>query len=390
MAAQDYEQYQGRILRVDLSRREIKAERVSQETLRQCLGGACLGAKLLYDEVPPGVGWSDPENRLIIASGPLGATAVPGSGTITVATKGALTEGSALTQANGFFGAYLRLCGYDAVVVQGAADKLTYVYIHDDGEAELRDATPLAGKDTWETGDLLSKELGLWPLAWVSIGPAGENLVRFAGIFSDKGHAAAHNGVGAVMGSKKLKAIVAAEGRRGVPVQDGPRLLKLAEELSRSIKETGESGMGIYRWGTLMGVTRSVEGNTGTLPVKNYSTSVFDIDKEKLERFGGPYVRSHFTAVRAPCWGCLMHHSHVLKVPEGPYKGRLVDEPEYEGFAAWGPVTGQTDVTWTVVLADLVDRLGMDTNEAGWVISWVMECYEKGFLTLEDTDGLEM
>ncbi len=387
MVSQDYEQYQGRILRVDLSRREVKKEKVDQNTLRQCLGGACLGAKLLYDEVPPGVGWADSDNRLIIASGPLGATAIPGSSTITVATKGALTEGAALTQANGFFGAFLRLCGYDAIIVQGKTNKLSYVYIHNDGEAELRDATSLAGKDTWETGDLISDELGVWPLAWVSIGPAGENLVRFAGIFSDKGHAAAHNGVGAVMGSKNLKAIVAAEGSIGVPVKDGARLLQLVEEMHQNIK-SGDTGSSTYHWGTLTGLVRGAEADT--LPVKNYTTNIFDIDKEKLDRYRGPDIRSHFSAVRTPCWCCPMHHTHVLKIPEGPYKGELMDEPEYEGFAAWSSVTGQVDVTWTVVLSNFLDRLGMDTNEAAWLVGLVMECYEKGILTLEDTDGLDM
>src|SRR3972149_6350985 len=228
--ANAYEECHGRILRVDWSRGEVVAERVGREVVRQCLGGACLGAKLLYDEVPPGVAWADPENRIIIASGPLGGTLVPGSGTFSVITKGALTEGGAVTQANGFFGAYLRHSGFDAVLVHGRAPRLSYIYIHD-GTAEIRDASALAGKDTWETCDLLTQTAGgERPVSVVSIGPAGESRVRFAGVFGDKGHSASHNGVGAVMGSKNLKAIVAAQGKVGVPIKDGRRLLDLVEK----------------------------------------------------------------------------------------------------------------------------------------------------------------
>ncbi len=390
MTSASFDRFQGRILRVDLSRGEVKTEKVDRETIRQVIGGACLGAKLLYDEVPPGVEWDDPRNCLIIASGPLGGTPVPGSGTFTVIAKGAMTGGAALTQANGFFGAYLRHSGFDAVLVQGAAPDLTYLYIHD-GTAELRDASHLKGKDTWETSDAVRQEVGGdGDASVVSIGPAGENRVRFAGVFCDKGHAAAHNGVGAVMGSKNLKAMVAAPGKAGVPVKDGRRLVEMVAELSGSIKGgTSGAGLPIYNWGTLNGILRGVEGGA-TLPVRNYTTNVYAIEDEQLQRFSGPYIRSAFQAVRAPCFGCLMHHAHALRVPDGPHEGKLVDEPEYEGLAAWGPVTGQTDVTWAIVLNDLADRLGVETNAGGWVVGLAMECYEKGLITAKDTDGLEL
>ncbi|MDP7469871.1 MAG: aldehyde ferredoxin oxidoreductase N-terminal domain-containing protein, partial [Dehalococcoidia bacterium] len=168
--------------------------------------------------------------------GPLGGTPVPGSGTFTVLAKGAMTGGAGLTQANGYFGAYLRHSGFDAVMVVGAASNLSYLYIHD-GTAELRDAAELKGKDTWETSDMVSQVVGGdRDASVVSIGPAGENMVRFAGVFCDKGHAAAHNGVGAVMGSKNLKAMVAVAGRTGIPIKDGRRLVEMVAELSSNIR----------------------------------------------------------------------------------------------------------------------------------------------------------
>ena len=176
-----------------------------------------MGPKYLYDEVPPGVQWNDPENRIIIASGPLGGTMVGGSATISISTKGCLTNGATSTQANGFMGAFMKSSGYDAVIFEGIARRWVYLYIHD-GTAELRDAQHLVGKNTWETEDVIKAELGYTEqqMSVFCIGPAGENLVKFAGIFGDKDHCAGHNGIGAVMGVKKLKAFCAPLGH-GLP-----------------------------------------------------------------------------------------------------------------------------------------------------------------------------
>ncbi|MBI2865088.1 MAG: aldehyde ferredoxin oxidoreductase, partial [Chloroflexi bacterium] len=208
--ASNSEGYQGKILRVDLTTGKLWDEMIDAATMRKFVGGIGLAAKILYDEVPPGVEWSDPENRFIVASGPLGGTAVNGSGTISFVTKGPLTNGATSTQANGYLGVYMRFNGYDAVVFQGASAHLVYLYL-DEGKAELRDASHLADKDTWETQDAIGEELGKSEsrLSVFSIGPAGENLVRFAAVAGDKGHVAGHNGPGAVMGAKKLKAIAA-------------------------------------------------------------------------------------------------------------------------------------------------------------------------------------
>lgn len=381
--------FTGKILRVDLTKQLTTVENLDEEVLRKYMGGTGLGIKILYEEVPPGVAWADPENRLILASGPLGGTKVSGSGAFSTVTKGALTNGAAASQANGFFGAYLKLCGFDGIIVQGAAKELTYLYISPEGIAEIRDATHLAGKDTWETEDIIKEELGQTEhqLSVFCIGPAGENLVRFACIVGDKGHVAAHNGHGAVMGSKRLKAIAVARGKRKVNIKDESRFSALAEGLRQRIRTDPVLKERINKWGTLY--LYSMLEKRGMLPIKNYTTNIFP-DKAKLATFTGPYIRSKFEHKRQPCWACQMQHCHLYKVTEGPYAGCVIEEPEYEGLASWSSQIGQTDVTTAIMLSHEVDCLGMDTNESSWVIGLVIECYEKGLLTDKDTDGLQM
>jgi len=382
--------YAGKLLRVDLTNEQITEETLDEETVRKYVGGTGIGAKYLYEEVPVGVEWSDETNRMIIATGPLGGTTVGGSGTISVVTKGALTNGAVASQANGFFGAFLKFSGYDGIILQGRAKKWVYLYIHN-GRVELRDASHLVGKNTYETSDLVKAELGQDErrMSVASIGPAGENLIKFACIFFDKGHTASHDGTGAVMGSKKLKAIAVARGRARPALKNKEGLSVIANQLHDSIVNDPRS-LQTYRWGTLTGIVRSAAAGDGVLPVKNYTTCIYDIEPEKLEKFGAEYIRGHFEPKPSPCWACRMHHCHMMTITEGPYAGMVMEEPEYECFAAWGPAIGQTDVTAAMMLSREVDCLGIDTNESGWVIGLVMECYEKGILSREDCDGLEM
>jgi aldehyde:ferredoxin oxidoreductase len=374
------------ILRVDLSRRKTTLQSPDAAVLRKFVGGATLGIKYLYDEVPASVNWNDPENRLYIFSGPLGGTRVSGSGSICIVSKGALTNGVASTQANGFFGAFLRFAGYDGIVLQGAADKWVYLYIHDN-TVEIRDAGHLLGKDTFEIEEFLKADLGENNLSVLSIGPAGEHMVRFASICTDMGHIAAHNGVGAVMGSKKVKAIVIKRGPNATPFYD-------KEGLSRSAKEINDNMLvdmfykGTAADGTIPAI--AIGTKVGFVPVKNYTSNVNFMTAEKLDTYSVKNVRLKFKEKPSPCWACASTHCHKGEVPDGKYAGRILEEPEYEGLASCSMLVGIDDVTTSMVLANQIDRLGMDTNESGWVMSWVMECYQKGFLTKEDTDGLEM
>jgi aldehyde:ferredoxin oxidoreductase len=381
--------YAGKLLRVNLSRLESNSEILNSEVLRKYMGGAALGIKYIYDEVPPGVEWSDPENRLFLGTGPLTGTRVGGSGSIAVVTKGPLTNGIGSTQANGFFGAFLKFSGFDAINLQGKATKWTYLYIHN-SMAEFRDATHLAGLNTFDTDGAIKKELNKTDreISVLCIGPAGENLVKFACIITDLGHAAAHNGVGSVMGSKKLKAIVVERSKNSIPLYD-------KEALSKAAKNLLENTMnGPYGHTTLLEGTVGMVP-TGTkvfrnVPVKNYTSNINPMTDEVLDTYSCKYIRTKFEAKSNPCWACTAKHCSMMKIPDGKYAGRIFEEPEYEGMAACSTLVGVEDVTMSLVLASEIDRLGLDANEAGWVMGWAIDCYESGLLTKKDTDGLEL
>jgi aldehyde:ferredoxin oxidoreductase len=386
MSSQQSSVYPDKMIRIDLTTKKITEQVFDQEILKKYIGGTGIGARILYDEVKPGVEWSDPDNRLIFATGPLGGTRVAGSGTFSVVTKGCLTNGGTATQANGYLGAFLRFNGLLGLVFHGTAEHWVYLYIHD-GKAELKDAQHLKGKDTWETEDAIKKELGFTErqMSVFGIGPAGENLVKFAGIIGDKGHAAAHNGTGAVMGSKKLKAIAVARGKGSVKIYDKEQVDSLAKIMHESLENT-PSGRTYLNWGTSMSFPGML--TTGALPIKNMNTSLFP---NPDPFFGENYRKSKSFEIKLnPCWACPSHHLHIMKVTEGPYAGYIGEEPEYECWSELGPNLMNHDVVGAFVLSNEVDRLGFDLNEAGWMISFVMDCYDRGIITKSDTDGLEM
>jgi len=372
--------FAGKILRVNLSEEKTGTESLEEATVRKWVGGVGLGAKYLYDEVPPEVEWSDPQNRLIWTSGSLAGTGVAGAGTINIMAKGPMTHLAGSSQANGFFGAYLKFCGYDGIIFQGKAPRLVYLLLRP-GTAEIRDAGHLKGKTVSEVEEMLKKELAVsrYGASVFGIGPAGENLVRHACIIGDGGHSASHNGLGAVMGAKNLKAVVALKGEAPFNVND-PDLLKIkSAEMVEYAKTTR-----IYQWGTGGGL--SVTHNLGALPVKNYTTNIFP----EHEKMNGQYLRTHFKIRSRPCYKCAVAHVKEVTVTEGPYKGLVGEEPEYEMLAAWGPQIGNTDLGAVVMLASEVDALGMDCNETSWIIGWAMECFEKGVFTARETDGLDL
>ncbi|MCL4535306.1 MAG: hypothetical protein M1370_09145 [Bacteroidetes bacterium] len=374
--------YTGKFLRVDLTNERITDETFDAATLRKWVGGSGIGAKVLYDEVPPGVDWYAPENRMIIASGPLGGTSISGGGTYSVITKGPLTNGAVTSQANGFFGAFLRLSGYDGIIIQGAARSWKWLHIHD-GTAELKDASPFMGLDTWDMQDAVASSLGKKEIyvSTIGVGPAGENLVKFACVAGDKGHVAGHNGTGAVMGAKKLKLIAAERGKARVALADKDQVAELGKSIMETIR-TDPTNRG-YKWGTSMGYAGAERG--GWLPIKNYQTSVF----APAPDFLGEKYRAQWNIKRNPCWACPTTHLHMIEITDGPYKGFVGEEPEYEQWAAWGSVIYNPDPAGALVLSNEVDRLGVENNEAGWVVGFAMECYQRGILTKDDFGGLE-
>ena len=370
--------YAGKLLRVNLSTGKVWTQPWSPEDMREYLGGAGLGAKILYEEVGPKVQWDHPDNRLILATGPLAGLPVWGTGGLTVVTRGALTNGATSTQANGFFGANLKYSGYDAIVLQGQAKKLSYLYINDD-TVEIRDAAHLKGKDTWETQQALEAEHGLsgHRLSVYAIGPAGENLVRFAAIHGDYGHVASKNGCGAVMGKKMLKAVCIVRGTKALTPNDPRGLVQAADDIAHDLK-SDPSTQTLYNFGTLPGVSNLYR--LGALPIKNYTTNLTDVD---MSEWTAQKLRNGFDHRGHQCNACGMHHCHMQVIRNGIHKGERVDEPEYEGWSGAGWAIGLTDPESISWLNTRIDRACVDVNEFGWLIGWVMECLEKGYLTEE-------
>jgi aldehyde:ferredoxin oxidoreductase len=381
--------YAGRLLRVDLTRKKCWAEPWSPDEMRELLGGVGLGALILYRETATrggkgNVAWDHPDNRLVLATGPLAGLPVWGTGALTVVTIGAQTNGPTSTQANGFFGTNLKYSGYDAIIVQGQSKDWVYLYIDDD-VVELREATFLLGKDTWETQEALGTAHGLsgHQLSVYAIGPAGENLVRFAAIHGDYGHVASKNGCGAVMGKKKLKAVAIVKGTRALTAADYRGVIQAADDIAHDLR-TDPSAKSLYEYGTLPGVVNL--SKLGVLPIKNYTTNVPYDDMSSWE---APKLREGFDHRGHQCNACGMHHCHMQVIRGGEHKGKVVDEPEYEGWSGCGWQIGARDKEGISWLNTECDRACVDVNEFGWVCGWVMECQEKGYLTKEQL-GFEL
>lgn len=371
----------GNILRVDLGKNTLVTENPEPSIYEKWIGGTGLGTHYLISEVSPEITWDHPENRVIIAAGPMSGTRVPGSGMLSVVTRGPMTRGACSTQANGFFGAFIKQCGYDGVILQGISPTWVYLYINDTG-AELRDASHLLGLDTWEVQEALIEETGVKQLSVFSIGPAGENLVHYAILAGDKGHIASKNGVGAVLGNKRIKAIAVARGKKPVPVKDPDGLAKCAKDFRDNPPSYVST---VAKHGTNGLIPNAYKG--GHLPVKNYTTNICDY----VDRIDGAYMRSHFKLKPHPCYACsIRSHCHQITVTEGEYAGYTGDEPETENTSLLGPNIGVSDAGAIVMMSNLVDRLGLDVNECGWVLGWAIECYEKGIFTREQTGGLEL
>lgn len=376
----------GRVLRVDLTTRRTWTEEVPDAVYERWLGGVGLGSAILYREVGPEIGWDHPDNRVILASGPLAGTRLAGLGVLAAVTRGPLTGGAGSTQANGFYGAYVKSQGYDAVVLQGQSPEPVYLLVHGGGTAELRSARHLGGLDTWELGERLRAELCLKAASIFGIGPAGEHRVRFAGLVGDRGHVAAHNGLGAVLGAKGLKAIVVARGPGRTRVHNATELDRARKALSDHARSR-EFGVRMQACGTAGSVMAHYRA--GSLPVKNLTTNVLP-DAENLS---GQRIRQTpaLKLEPQPCWACnLRHHCQTLTVLDGPQAGFEGEEPEFEAMTGMGSVLGITDTTAAVVLANVVDRMGLDINETAWSVAFAIECRAEGILSPQDVDGLDL
>ena len=372
----------GKILWIDLSHGLLEERPFPEEYLRKYIGGDGLGARILYDEVPPGVKPHDPEAVLVFSAGPLAGTPVQAGCNYSVAALSPLTETTVYnSHSSGYFAPNMKRAGYDAIVVRGKAEKPVFLWIHD-GEVELRNAANLRGKDTWETEDIIKRELGEPKVSCACIGPAGENQVKMAAIVNDRSHLAARGGLGAVMGSKNLKAI-AVLGTGKVPVAYEKRFMELAREW-RKQNMASKPVQNLAKYGT----ANMMEGvySIGDLPIKNWSTGVF----EGWEKLGGRYMVDKMFKRHITCWGCTVAHCKLLELKDGAFAGEECEMPEYEMTAAMGSNIGVGDPTVVAKGTEKLDKLGLDGLGASCVIGFLMECYEKGLVTKNDVDGLEL
>ncbi|MEE9202802.1 MAG: aldehyde ferredoxin oxidoreductase C-terminal domain-containing protein [Dehalococcoidia bacterium] len=386
-----YSGYTGRLLRVNLTTGEISPEDLDPEVCRAFIGGPGIAAHTLFQEVPPFVDAYDPRNRVIFATGPLTGTGVDGAVTVSLVTVSALSNGAVATNMNGTFAPKLKACGYDAIVLHGTSRRWVYLHIDARGQAQLLDAADLLGLDTLETEEVLRGRYGDQAprrkeasVSVACIGPAGENLVRFAGVYSCQGHSASKGGSGSVLGSKRLKAIALGpcpDAVPSVPIAHPQRLSGLLEQWRFNQRRRGMGALtAVHGW---FGLTHQNE-TLGIPPIKNLTSTDFETWYANYTEDG---IRSLFEETPDQCPTCDFNHCNQWRFKEGRHQGQVADEPEYDTVAAFGPNLGITDPQETVYLAGVADRLGLEYSELTFSIGLLMECYEKGLLSDDDLDG---
>jgi len=385
--------YTGRMLEVDLSTGDIKEVSTSRDDAERFIGGKGLGAKILYDTVDENVDPLSPENVLIFVTGPLTGTSMPTSGRFAIVTKSPLTGLFLDTQVGGYFGPEMKFAGYDAIIVRGRSEKPVYLSIFKE-DIELKDAGHLWGKTTFETTHALRKELGDSKTRIAEIGPAGERLVKYAMINIDtyaqkeRGGQAGRGGAGAVMGSKNLKAVAVKAAVRGVGESfryaDEEGFRKAVKSAFKKINENEFIKTKRRVYGTPVWVKPM--SKLGILPTRNFQSGSF----EHAEDISGERMRDTIVIKDKGCYACpILCGKHSL-IKEGKYKGVELEGPEYELLALLGSNCYMGALDAVSKASFLVDELGLDGISTGNVLGFAMECYERGLLTREQLDGLDL
>jgi len=396
--------YWNKILHVDLGQRRMWTDEPGEGFFRRYGGGRAFIAHYLLAHMPKGADPLGPDNILVFAPGVVTGAPVPGAGRHSVGAKSPLTGGFGESESGGYWGAELKRAGWDAVVVHGVSPTPVYLWIND-AAVEFRDARHLWGRATGEAEEAILEELGDARARVAQIGPAGENLVRFACVVNDLNEVAGRTGMGAVMGSKRLKAI-AVRGRTPVKIADAPALLAIAKWVSSTLDEKHRS---FHEFGT--GAAMQGKNLEGGMPVLNYRLGTSDT----VGRVDAVAVRDQVRVKMTSCYACSVRCKKVVhveqteeaarKAAEAVYKGRArvavdprgryrVDPrhggPEYESLAALGVNLGLDDLVAVCKANELCNSLGMDTVSLGATLAWAMECFEKGVLTLDDTGGVPL
>lgn len=373
--------YSRKYLRVNLSRGEWASIPVPGELIENYLGGTGWGTKILWDEVPPAVDPLSPENRLIFATGPLTGTSWPTAGRLAVIAKSPLTGIYGDANAGGHFTPDLKNAGWDMVVFEGKAEKPVYLFIDDD-KVHVRDASHLWGMNTLETERQIRKELGDRKIKVACIGPAGENLVRFAAIMVTHQRAVARAGMGAVMGSKNLKAL-AVRGA-GKPVPHQPDKFKEAAQYARKLIMENEFTAGEHEFGT-PGLVNIVN-ETGRFPTKNMQMGSF----EYADEISGERLKEKYWVGYEGCFGCPIVCGQVHEIKAGEFAGTRTTSLEYETLSSLGSRCMNRNLESIIKANTICDEMGMDTISAGGVISWAMECYDRGMIDEKETGGIDL
>ncbi|NPV70233.1 MAG: aldehyde ferredoxin oxidoreductase family protein [Firmicutes bacterium] len=376
-----YKGYTGKYLEVDLSTGSVEVLPIDEALAEAFLGGSGFGTNLLWRRVPAAVDPLSPDNLLIFATGPLNGTLMPNSGRMEMISKSPLTGIYGDSNTGGFLGPELKFAGFDMVVIRGKAPEPVYLWI-EDGKAEIRSAKHLWGKDTVETEDALVEELHDPGVKVACIGPAGENLVRYACIQATSSRSFGRTGGGAVMGSKNLKAM-AVRGFGAVRIADPDGFYRVAVRCHEGIK-SNEIYPAVHRYGT-PGIV-SLMNVIGRFPTKNFQLGGYaDADKINAEA-----LRAGFFVKDIACFGCPVACDKIYRVNEGEYAGTTVRSFEYETINAFGANILNPKLDAILKASDICDRLGLDSITTGRCISFVMELLDRGILTRAGVDGLDL
>jgi len=372
--------YAGKVLRINLTNRSFSEEPLSEELAKKYLGGAGFAIKYLFDEVPRGTGALDEGNKIIFSVGPLTGTKAPCASRMSVVAKSPLTGGVGLSLTGGYFPAELKFAGYDAVIIEGKASEPVYVYINK-GRVAFRSAKKLWGMKTSDCERVIKDELRDQNVRVACIGPAGEKLSYMASIINER-HAAGRKGLGAVMGSKNLKAI-AVRGENQVKIADEEAFSKARMRMLQAMKESPVVYPKFSKYGTIM--TVDVTAGLGIFPTHNWSRTG---EWEPIAELG---VEGNLKLTQGNeyCHGCPVGCTQIRLVKDGEYAGFL-SPPEFETLYSFGGETGNDNLESIIAADYLCDEYGLDTISAGMTIGFAMELFEKGIITEKDTDGLEL
>ena len=374
--------YNGKILRVNLSKRKTMIEEPSQDFYRRYMGGRALALYYLLREVSRDADSFAPDNKIVFAASVITGAPIPGMSRHSVVAKSPLTNAYGESEAGGYWGVELKSAGFDAIIVEGKADNPVYLWVHD-GEVEIKSAEDIWGKDTGEAQEIIREEIGEEKARVAIIGPAGENMVRFACIVNDLKHVNGRCGLGAVMGSKNLKAI-AVKGRNKLETAYPDKVKKLAKFFADNFRNNADNSQ-LNKFGTSQYFLNC--NAAGTLPTKNFQAGSI----EGAEKIGHEILHNEFVIGSEGCYACPVRCKRICKFEEEPYKiDPIYGGPEFESITALGSNCGVTDIKAVVKANELCNRYGLDTISTGNVIAFSMECVERGIIPPEQLEGVNL